>query len=143
MLFSEADDRELTSLIRKHGVYTGDGPATIDRSLWFKPEYIGSEVAIRSVAYSFGEYWTPLAAGETGAPLEEVAKARNVLTSYIYQLKKQGAEAGLVAETNAMLREGLTAFQHGDLRTPEALDRTAMPLWFYEFLIKTLTPAGE
>lgn len=140
LLFSESDDRKLTGLIRKHGVPTGGGPATIDRSLWFKPEYIGSEVAIRSVAYAFSEYWTPLAAGETGAPLEEVAKARNVLTSYIYQLRKQGTEAGLEIETSAMLREALTAFQSGDLRTPDTLDRTAIPLWFYDFLIKTLTP---
>lgn len=143
LLFSEIDDRALTALIRKHGVHTGAGPATIDRSLWFKPEYIGSEVAVRSISYAFGEYWTPLAAGETGAPLEEVAKARNVLTSYIYQLKNQGAEAGLAVETNAMLREALMAFQQGDLRTPDALGRTAMPLWFYDFLIKTLTPAPD
>lgn len=141
LLFSENDDRALTALIRKHGVHTGGGPATIDRSLWFTPEYIATEVAIRSVAYSFGEYWTPLAAGETGAPTEEVAKARNVLTSYIYQLKKEGAEAGLVAETDTLLREALTAFQRGDLRTPETQDRTAIPVWFYDFLIKTLTPA--
>jgi len=140
LLFSEADDRELTSLIRKHGVHSGDGPATIDRSLWFKPEYIGSETAIRSVAYSFSEYWTPLASGDTDAPGEEVAKARNKLSGYIVELRNQGSEAGFPEETTTMLVETLTAFQKGEIGPPETAGLHPIPPWLLNILLNLTKP---
>ncbi|MFN3911878.1 hypothetical protein [Hyphomonas sp.] len=138
--FSESDDRELIALLRKHGVHAGDGPEIIDRALWFTPDYIGSEVAIRSIAYSLDELWTPLAAGETPGTAEEVAKARNLLTSYLLQLNKQGSDAGLKTETGVMLREALSAFHTGEIRKPGTPVRKPMPTWLYDTQMKLLTP---
>lgn len=140
LLFSEGDDQRLKTLIRKHGVHTGEGPALIDRSLWFMPEYIGSETAIRSIVYSLPEYWTPLAAGETGASSEEVARARSQFTSYVLQLKREGTEAGLEAETEAMLREAVTAFHRGEIIPPGAATTKPMMPWLYDMIIRLLTP---
>ncbi|MDP3460607.1 MAG: hypothetical protein Q8S09_15160, partial [Hyphomonas sp.] len=141
LAFGDSDDLKLTALIRKHGVHTGEGPALIDRSLWFTQAYIGSETAIRSIVYSLPEYWTPLAAGETGASSEEVAKARSQFTSYVLQLKRQGTEAGLEAETEAMLREAVTAFHKGEIIPPEAATTKPMMPWLYDMIIRLLTPA--
>lgn len=137
LFFSESDDRELTALMRKHGVL-GDGPETIVRSLWFTPDHIGSEAAIRSIVYSLEDLWTPLAAGEASGSTEEVAKARNQLTTYLLKLKQEGADAGLKTETAAMLLEALSAFHKGAIRKPGVPARTPMPSWLYEMQVKLL-----
>ncbi len=143
LLFSESDEQRLKALIRKHGVHIGEGPATIDRSLWFTRDYIGSEVAIRSIVHSFSEYWTPLAAGETDASSEDVARARNQMTSYLLQLKREGTEAGLKDETEAMLRDAVTTFQKGEIRPPMAATNTPMMPWLYDMIIRLLTPVPD
>ena len=140
LLFGEEDANQLKKLIRKHGVHTGEGPATIDRSLWFTKEYIGTEVGVRSLAGSFGDYWTPLASGDTDAPAEEVARARNRFSGYIIELRKQGAEAGLPDETSKMLAETLTAFQKGDIGPPETMNQKPIPPWLLTILINLTKP---
>ncbi|MFN7164192.1 MAG: hypothetical protein ACK4P2_05175 [Hyphomonas sp.] len=140
LLFSEGDDQRLKALIRKHGVHNGDGPQVIDRSLWFTQEYIGSEVAIRSIVQSFSDYWTPLAAGETEAPSEDVARARNQMTSYVLQLKREGTETARKDQTEAMLREAVTAFQKGEISPPEAATKAPMMPWLYDMIIRLITP---
>jgi len=138
LFFSESDDRELTALMRKHGVF-GESPETIDRSLWFTPEHIGSEVAIRSIVYSLEDLWTPLASGEMPGSTEEVAKARNRLTTFLLQLKQEGADAGLKTEASAMLLEALSAFHRGEIRKPGVPARAPMPSWLYDMQVKLLT----
>jgi len=140
LIFTESDDHRLKSLIRKHGVHTGDGPATIDRSLWFTKEYIGSEVAIRSLAVSFGAYWTPVASGDSDASGEEVAKARSRFSVYIIELRKEGAEAGFPEETTRMLTETLTAFQDGEIGPPETMNLKPFPPWLLTILINLAKP---
>ena len=140
LLFGASEDQRLKALTRKYGVHTGDGPATIDRSLWFTKEYIGSEVAIRSVAFSFGDYWTPLASGDTDAPVEDVAKARNKLSGYIIELRKQGAEAGFPEETTKMLTETLTAFHKGEIGPPETMGLKPIPPWLLNILLNLAKP---
>lgn len=140
LLFGESEDQRLKALTRKYGVHTGDGPATIDRSLWFTKEYIGTEVAIRSLAFSFGGYWTPLASGDTDAPGEDVAKARNKLSGYILELRKQGTEAGFPEETTKMLTETLTAFQKGEIGPPETMGLKPIPPWLLSILLNLAKP---
>lgn len=138
--FDQSDVNKLKSLLKKYGVYTGSGEATIDRSLWFTAEYIGSEAAIRAVVYSLDDYWTPLAAGDTGAPAEEVARARNKMSGYLLELNKEGAAAGLKDETSAMLRKAVTAFHKREIISPKMANRKDMPPWLYDVMIKILTP---
>jgi hypothetical protein len=142
LLIGEEDANRLKTFIRKHGVHTGEGPATIDRSLWCTKEYIGSEVAARPLPASFGDYWTPLASGNTDAPAEEVARARNRFSVYIIELRKQGAEAGFPDETAKMLAETLTAFQKGDIGPPETMNQKPIPPWLLTVRIN-LTKAPE
>ncbi len=139
--FDESDVNKLKSLLRKHGVHAGPGEAVIDRSLWFTAEYIGSEAAIRSFGYSLDEYWTPLAAGDTDAPGEEVARARNRMTAYLIELNKEGAAAGFKDEASAMLREAVTAFHKREIISPRMESRKDMPPFLYDILIRILTPA--
>lgn len=117
--FDEGDVNKLKGLLRKYGVHSRPGEAVIDRSLWFTPEYIGSEAAIRSIVYSLDDYWTPLAAGDTEAPAEEVAKARNRMTGYLLELNKEGGAAGVQEEASAMLREAVTAFHKREILSPK------------------------
>lgn len=138
--FDESDVNKLKSLLRKHGVHSGPGEAVIDRSLWFTAQYIGSEAAIRSIVYSLDDYWTPLAAGDTDAPGEEVAKARNRMTAYLIELNKEGAAVGFKDETGAMLREAVTAFHKREIISPKMEGRKDMPSWLYDILIRILTP---
>ena len=138
--FDESDVNKLKSLIRKYGVHSGPGEAVIARSLWFTPEYIGSEAAIRSIVYSLDDYWTPLAAGDTQAPAEEVARARNQMTAYLLELNKEGGAAGVQEEASAMLREAVTAFHKRQIITPKMANRKDMPSWLYDVVIRILTP---
>lgn len=143
IFFSEFDDRELTALSRKHGVLSGEEPETIERPLWFSREHVGSELAIRSIVHSFRDYWTPLAAGETDAPAEEVARARIAFTGYVVQLNKQGADAGLPDETQAMLIEAVNAFNKGEILVPDAATTSPMPSWLYDMTMRLLKPAPQ
>ena len=138
--FDETDVNKLKSLIRKYGVHSGSGEAVIDRSLWFTPDYIGSEAAIRSIVYSLDDYWTPLAAGDTEAPAEEVAKARNRMTGYLLELNKEGGAAGVQDQASAMLREAVTAFHKREILSPKMESRKDMPSWLYDIVIRILTP---
>ncbi|MGE6699011.1 hypothetical protein ACQKH5_15035 [Hyphomonas sp. NPDC076900] len=138
--FDKTDVNKLKSLLRKYGVHSGPGEAVIDRALWFTPEYIGSEAAIRSIVYSLDDYWTPLAAGDTEAPGEEVAKARNRMTAYLLELNKEGGAAGVQDQASAMLRDAVTAFHKREILSPEMQDRKDMPSWLYDVVIRILTP---
>lgn len=141
LLWSETyDEAKLRPLLRKYGIHFGDGPETIDQSLWFTKEYIGSEVALRSMAYAFSGYWSPLAAGEAGGSNEEVAKARNQFSAYLLQLKKQGKEGGLEAESIAAIKQALAAFNSGEIRPAEALYRKPIPQWLMNVLNNVLSP---
>lgn len=138
--FDEADVNKLKSLVRKYGVHDGPGEGLIDRSLWFKPEYLGSEEAIRSIVFSLDDYWTPLAAGETSASVEDVARARNRLTGYILELNKEGGAAGVQEEASAMLRDAVTAFHERTIVSPRMEAGKELPDWLYNILISLLTP---
>lgn len=138
--FDEADVNRLKSLVRKYGVHAATGEGLIDRSLWFKPEYLGSEEAIRSIVFSLDDYWTPLAAGETSASVEEVARARNRLTGYILELNKEGGAAGVQEEASAMLREAVTAFHKRTIISPGMEAGRELPDWLYNIMITLLTP---
>lgn len=138
--FDEFDVNRLKGLLRKFGVHSAPGEAVIDRSLWFAREYIGSEAAIRSIVYSMDDYWTPLAAGDTEAPVEEVARARNRMTAYLLELNKEGGAAGVQEQASAMLREAVTAFHTREIISPKMANRKDMPPWLYNVLINILTP---
>lgn len=138
--FDETDVNRLKSLVRKYGVHAAPGEGLIDRSLWFKPEYLGSEEAIRSIVFSLDDYWTPLAAGETSASVEEVARARNRMTGYILELNKEGGAAGVQEEASAMLREAVTAFYKRTIISPGMEAGKELPDWLYNIMISLLTP---
>lgn len=138
--YDSFDIKRLDTLKRKHRVFTGEGPETVERSLWFTQAYIGSDVAIRSIVYSLDEYWTPLAAGETGASKEEVAKARNQLVSYLIALRKEGADAGFKDEAGKMVLAAFKAYHSREILSPERESRTDMPSWLYDIALKTLDP---
>lgn len=138
--FDETDVNRLKSLVRKYGVHAAPGEGLIDRSLWFKPEYLGSEEAIRSIVFSLDDYWTPLAAGETSASVEEVARARNRMTGYILELNKEGGAAGVQEEASAMLREAVTAFYKRTIISPRMEAGKELPDWLYNIMISLLTP---
>lgn len=140
LYFDEGDAKRLVTLLRKYGVHAGPGEAIVDRALWFTREYIGSEVAIRSIVYSLDDYWTPLAAGDTEAPGEEVARARNRMTAYLIELNKEGAAAGFKDEASAMLREAVTAFHKREIISPKMESRKDMPPFLYDIVIRILTP---
>lgn len=128
--------KQLDDLKRKHRIFTG--AETIDHALWFTPEHIGSEVAIRSIVYSLDKYWTPLAAAQTDATAEEVATARRQMISYLFLLMKEGAEAGFKDETSAMVHDALVAYQIRSVLSPEREQRPDMPVWLYDMAINVL-----
>lgn len=138
--FDEADVKKLKSLVQKYGVHAAPGEGLIDRSLWFTPEYLGSEDSIRSIVFSLDDYWTPLAAGETSASVEEVARARNRMTGYILELNKEGGAAGVQEEASAMLREAVTAFYKRSIISPRMEAGKELPEWLYNIMISLLTP---
>lgn len=140
LYFDESDARRLVTLLRKYGVHAGPGEAVVDRALWFTREYIGSEVAVRSIVYSLDDYWTPLAAGDTDAPGEEVARARNRMTAYLIELNKEGAAAGFKDEASAMLREAVTAFHKREIISPKMENRKDIPPFLFDIMIRLLTP---
>lgn len=133
--------KRLDNLKRQHRVFIG--PETIDRALWFTGDNIGSEVAVRSIVYSLDEYWTPLAAGDTDATGEEVAKARQQLMSYLLLLRKEGAEAGFRDEAISMVHDALVAYQTRTILSPERESRPDMPGWYYDMAVKVLKPQAS
>lgn len=132
--------KRLDNLKRKHRVFTGPGPETIERALWFTPDHIDSAAAIRSIVYSLDDYWTPLAAGETDASMEEVAKARGQLTSYLFALQKEGTDAGFREEAVKMILTAFKAYHSREILSPERENRPDMPVWYYDMVVKIFDP---
>lgn len=132
--------KRLDNLKRKHSVFTGPGPETIERTLWFTPDHIGSDAAIRSIVYSLDAYWSPLAAGETDASMEEVSTARSQLASYLLALRKEGADAGFKDRAGEMVLQAFKAYHSREILSPERDGRQDMPPWFYDMMVKVLDP---
>lgn len=85
-------------------------------------------------------YWTPLAAGETNATPQEVAKARNDLGAWLVKLNREGAAAGFAEKTRHMLTMAIYTFNNGYNRPAEAASTRAIPDWYVTVLINMLKP---
>lgn len=139
--YSESEAERLTKLMQQHAVRTGDEPVLLARELWFTPEHVRSPEAVYSIALALSGTWTPLAAGTEAGDTQTVATARTKLSSLVFALLKEGADAGLKPETQVTLREALTAFQTGKVRTMHAANLPGALAFLYDMLIKILTPA--
>lgn len=138
--YSKFDAERLDKALRKHEVDPMAG--RLARELWFTPEHLGSEKMQFSLAWALSEEWAAisekLAKGEI-----ELAAGGTQFTRFVYDVLKDGREAGKEAETKAALRTALSDVQQSRVRALAMADYELPPPWLYDMLMKTAAaPAG-
>ena len=134
--WAQSDETALMELIAQHNVSLKffDDNTEIPRADWFTPENSSSESTVYSIGLAISRIWTPLAAGVTDAGLSEVSQARSAVMTVI---REYGAEADAAGQTVAgrkAILEAMSAFQSGDIRTPETSMLPAMPDWMFKVI---------
>lgn len=134
--WAQSDETALMELIAQHNVSLKffDDNSEIPRADWFTPENSSSEGTVYSIGLAISRLWTPLAAGVTDAELSEVTQARGAVMTVI---REYGAEADAAGQTVAgrkAILEAMSAFQSGDIRTPETSMLPAMPDWMFKVI---------
>lgn len=138
--YSKFDADRLDRELRKHEVDPMAG--RLAREQWFTEEHFGSEKMQFSLAWALSEEWAAisekLAKGEI-----ELAAGGTQYTRFVYDVLKDGREAGKEAETKAALRTALSDVQQSRVRAIAMADYELPPPWLYDMLMKTAAaPAG-
>ncbi len=134
--WAQSDETALMDLIAQHKVSLKffDENTEIPRADWFTPENVSSEDTVYSVGLAISRLWTPLAAGVTGAELAEVTQVRGAVMTSIREFGAEADAAGQTAAGRRAILEAMSAFQQGDIRTPEAATLPAMPDWMFKVI---------
>lgn len=138
--YSKFDAERLDKELRKHEVDPMAG--RLARELWFAPDHLGSEKMQFSLAWALSEEWAAisekLAKGEI-----ELAAGGTQYTRFVYDVLKDGREAGKEAETKAALRTALSDVQQSRVRAIAMADYELPPQWLYDMLMKTAAAPAE
>ncbi|OYW86694.1 MAG: hypothetical protein B7Z22_06150 [Hyphomonas sp. 32-62-5] len=134
--WAQSDETALMDLIAQHKVSLKffDENTEIPRADWFTPENVSSEDTVYSVGLAISRLWTPLAAGVTDAELAEVTQARGAVMTSIREFGAEADAAGQTAAGRRAILEAMSAFQQGDIRTPEAATLPSMPDWMFKVI---------
>lgn len=137
--WAQSDETALMELIAQHNVSLKfyDDSTEIPRADWFTPENTGSEDTVYSIGLAVSRMWTPLAAGVTDAQISDVAKARNTVLMAIREFGAEADAAGQTVAGRKTILEAVSAFQAGDIRTPETATLPAMPDWLVSLIERT------
>lgn len=140
-LWFDSNHRELEKLLDEHKIsrriFTGS--AEVPRADWFRPENVGKDATVYSIALVLSEAWSPLAAGIIDAPTDEISRARASLMRLVSEIGKEADAAGQREAGRAMIAEALTAFQDGSVRSPETTGLPGAPDWLYNILNGLMT----
>lgn len=138
--YSKFDADRLDRELRKHEVNPMAG--RLAREQWFTEEHFGSEKMQFSLAWALSEEWAAisekLAKGEI-----ELAAGGTQYTRFVYDVLKDGREAGKEAETKAALRTALSDVQQSRVRAIAMADCELPPQWLYDMLMKTAAAPPE
>lgn len=138
--YSKFDADRLDRELRKHEVDPMAG--RLAREQWFTEEHFGSEKMQFSLAWALSEEWAAisekLAKGEI-----ELAAGGTQYTRFVYDVLKDGREAGKEAETKAALRTALSDVQQSRVRAIAMADYELPPQWLYDMLMKTAAAPPE
>lgn len=140
--YSKFDADRLDRELRKHEVDPMAG--RLAREQWFTEEHFGSEKMQFSLAWALSEEWASisekLAKGEI-----ELAAGGTQYTRFVYDVLKDGREAGKEAETKGALRTALSDVQQSRVRAIAMADYELPPQWLYDMLMKTAAapPGGN
>lgn len=138
--YSKFDADRLDRELRKHEVNPMAG--RLAREQWFTEEHFGSEKMQFSLAWALSEEWAAisekLAKGEI-----ELAAGGTQYTRFVYDVLKDGREAGKEAETKAALRTALSDVQQSRVRAIAMADYELPPQWLYDMLMKTAAAPPE
>ncbi|MFN4184447.1 MAG: hypothetical protein ACK4M6_06645 [Hyphomonas sp.] len=140
-LWFDSNHKELEKLLAEHKIsrriFTGS--AEVSRVDWFRPENVGKDATVYSIALTLSGAWSPLAAGMIDAPADDISKARASLMRLTSEIGKEADAAGQGEPGRAMIAEALTAFQDGSVRSPETVGLPGAPDWLYKILIGLMT----
>ncbi|MFN3312215.1 MAG: hypothetical protein ACK46Q_01945 [Hyphomonas sp.] len=103
----------------------------IPRADWFRPEQIGKDATVYSIALDLSGAWTDLAAGITDADTETVGKDRVRFMNHFRAIEAEADAAGQGKAGREMLVEALAAFQTGVVRTRATAQLPPPPGWMY------------
>lgn len=138
--YSKFDADRLDRELRKHEVDPMAG--RLAREQWFTEEDFASEKMQFSLAWALSEEWAAisekLAKGEI-----ELAAGGTQYTRFVYDVLKDGREAGKEAETKAALRTALSDVQQSRVRAIAMADYELPPPWLYDMLMKTAAAPAE
>lgn len=138
--YSKFDADRLDRELRKHEVDPMAG--RLAREQWFTEEHFGSEKMQFSLAWALSEEWASisekLAKGEI-----ELAAGGTQYTRFVYDVLKDGREAGKEAETKGALRTALSDVQQSRVRAIAMADYELPPQWLYDMLMKTAAAPPE
>ena len=134
--WAQSDETALMELIKQHNVSLKfyDNNKEIPRADWFTPENAGSDDAVYSIGLAVSQLWTPLAAGVTDAELSEVTQARSAVMTSIREFGAEADAAGQTVAGRRAILEAMSAFQQGDIRTPESSTLPSMPDWMFKVI---------
>lgn len=137
--WSQSDETALMNLIAEHNVSLKfyDDSIEIPRADWFTPEKVGSEDAVYSIGLAVSRLWTPLAAGVTDAELADVTQTRGAVLTAIREYGAEADAAGQTVAGRTSILEAVTAFQAGDIRTPETTSLPGLPDWMVRLIDAT------
>jgi hypothetical protein len=137
--WAQSDETALMDLIAQHNVSLKffDENTEIPRTDWFTPENVSSENTVYSIGLAISRLWTPLAAGVTDAELAEVTQARGAVMTGIREFGAEADAAGQTAAGRRAILEAVSAFQSGDIRTPETAALPGMPDWMFRVIEAT------
>lgn len=138
--YSKFDADRLDRELRKHEVDPMAG--RLAREQWFTDEHFASEKMQFSLAWALSEEWAAisekLAKGEI-----ELAAGGTQYTRFVYDVLKDGREAGKEAETKAALRTALSDVQQSRVRAIAMADYELPPQWLHDMLMKTAAAPPE
>ena len=106
----------------------------IPRADWFRPEQIGKDAAVYSIALDLSGAWTDVSAGITDADTDAVGKDRVRFMNHFRAIEAEADAAGEGKAGREMLLEALAAFQTGAVRTRETAGLPPAPGWMYRVL---------
>lgn len=137
MLYSEFDVDRLDRALRQHGVDPMAG--LLPREQWFTPQNIGGTKMQYSLAWALSEEWAGLAAqmADEGLPLP---RAGTLYTTFVYDVLREGREAGGERQTRAVLRTALRDVQESRVRADAMADYDLPPQWLYQAITNGLEP---
>lgn len=140
--YSKFDAERLDKELRKHEVDPMAG--RLAREQWFTEEHFASEKMQFSLAWALSEEWAAISEKIAKGEIE-LAAGGTQYTRFVYDVLKDGREAGKETETKAALRTALTDVQQSRVRAIAMADYELPPPWLYDMLMKTAAapPGGN